>query len=84
MNKVYVLLRLDTSRNPMNWDVNIDRHEATAHLSYEGAKSMMEAAYNALVKESDFDHFCEGDEAFIETDEHICRRWKIQLAGVTP
>lgn len=84
MNHVYILLRLDTSPNPLNSDSNIDRLEAKAFLSGEGANAAMKAEYDANVHESDRDHFCEGDEALVITDEGDVRQWKIQLVGVTP
>lgn len=84
VNHMYVLLRLDTSPNPLNDDSNIDRHEAKVFLSYRGARAVMKAEYDANVDESDRDHFCEDDEALIITDEGEVRQWKIQLVGVTP
>lgn len=84
MNHVYILLRLDTSPNPLNGDSNIDRFEAKVFLSYEGARAVMKAEYDANVHESDRDHYCEADEALVMTDEGEVYQWEIQLAGVTP
>lgn len=84
MNHVYILLRLDTSPNPLNNESNIDRFEAKAFLSWEGAKAVMKAEYDANVRESDRDNYCLDNEALIITDEGDLRQWKIQCAGVMP
>lgn len=84
MNHVYILLRLDTSPNPLNNDSNIDRLEAKAFLSGQGAEAIMKAEYDANVHESDRDNYCIANEALIITDEGVVHQWKIQLAGVLP
>jgi len=84
MNYVYILLRLDTSPNLLNNDVNIDRYEAKAFLSKEGAQAMMKAEYIALSHEADRDSYCGGDEALVVTDEGFVTQWKIQLVEVAP
>lgn len=84
VNHVYVLLRLDTSPNPLNDDSNIDRYEAKAFLSKKGAKAAMEAEHAELSSDSDKDSYCIEDEALVITDEDEVYQWKIQLVGVMP
>lgn len=84
MNHVYILLRLDTSPNPLNGDSNIDRYEAKAFLSEAGARAVMEAEHAVLSHDSDLDSYCIGNEALIITDEGVVRQWKIQFAEVAP
>ena len=84
MNHVYVLLRLDTSPNPLNNDSNIDRHEAKVFLSEGGARAVMSAEHAALSHDSDQDSYCTDNEALIITDEGNIRQWKIQLVEMAP
>lgn len=84
MKPIYILLRLDTSPNPLNNDSNVDRYEAKAFLSEAGARAVMEAEHAALSHDSDRDSYCIDNEALIITDEGDVRQWKIQFADVAP
>lgn len=84
MNHVYILLRLDTSPNPLNNDSNVDLYEAKAFLSEAGARAVMKAEHAALSSDSDRDSYCIDNEALVITDEGVVRQWKIQLAEVAP
>lgn len=84
MNNVYILLRLDTSPNPLNNDSNVDLYEAKAFISEAWARAVMEAEHAAHSSDSDRDNYCIDNEALVITDEGVVRQWKIQHAEVLP
>lgn len=84
MNHIYILLRLDTSPNPLNNDSNIDRYEARAFLSEAGARAVMEAEHAELSHDSDQCSYRIDNEALIVTDEGVAHLWKIQRVEVAP
>lgn len=82
MSRVHVLLRLDTSPNPMNGDSNIDRYEAKVFLSKGGAQAVMKAEHAALSRGTIWDSYCGDDEALVVTSEGLVKHWRIQPAEV--
>lgn len=72
-----VLIRLNTSPNPMNCDSNIDKLDAAVFRTLEEARNAMRSEFQDNISGSDRDHSCEENDAYIIDDEGNGKYWKI-------
>jgi hypothetical protein len=82
ISRMYVLIRLDTSPNPMNCDFNIDKLDSKVFRTLEEARNAMRSEFDNNMSESDCYHSYEEDEAHVIDDEGNEKYWKIMARGI--